>query len=217
MKNLFKKLLLAIYLLALIPSLCFAALIGTLTDNFDDNSIDGAEWTLGENSAYIEEVNNELEISTVASTESYTEIFSSDNYNLTGSQATIKIIDVGSLASWYCFDFAIVRSDWGGSVSWRITPGTSVISTSHGASTTYVAATHRYLKIREAGGTTYWDYSANGLNWTNFDSVANPFVVTSIFPWFSVSFDSQVGTTTVKVDDFNILPSATQRRIIFIQ
>jgi hypothetical protein len=202
-----KKLLLFLALLFL-PLTAFGASISTLTDNFNDNSIDAAKW----NNSGSAEANNELELTTtLAPCDIY--IYSVDSYDLTGSQATIKVIDAGnqSLFSLQVFPIEIYKNDFSDSVQWCIRQGNIyALQTASTvlASATYVDATYKYLKIREAGGTTYFDYSADGITWTNFYSFANPFVVTSILALIEAStFNIELSTTTAKVEDFNILPT----------
>lgn len=225
MKNLFKKLLLIICLLALPLQLCFGAAISTLTDNFNDNSIDAAKWETYIEQGSISEINNQIEITT-GTGGGITELVSVNDYDATGSSATIKVIDAGNqiLDTYYFYPLALII--WSGNfdmVLWDIdkTKGIAAFKrisgsyTQIGSADTYDADKYRYLKIRESGGTTYWDYSSDGINWTNFTSVANPITMTTIRP--TVVTINTTTSTIAKVDDFNILPSATQRRIIFIQ
>jgi hypothetical protein len=37
----------------------------------------------------------------------------------------------------------------------------------------------KWLRLRESGGTLFFDYSADGTNWTSLTSVADPFTLTS--------------------------------------
>jgi hypothetical protein len=56
----------------------------------------------------------------------------------------------------------------------------AVDSNSNGNTLTYTASTFAYLRIRENSGTVYWDYSADGVNWTNAFSEADPFALTGV-------------------------------------
>src|SRR6266436_2384848 len=158
-------------------------LLETLTDNFNDNSIDPAKWVGG--GTYVVETNQELEISTTTAS-SYNSLWNAGytySYDLTGSQGTVKIVDAGdqTIVSYEFFPLKLSISG-GNDIKWLISGGN--IKARNGgtvlASTAYVAATHKYLKIRESAGTTYWDYSSDGLSWTNFYSTANLFAVTAL-------------------------------------
>jgi hypothetical protein len=204
-----KKILLTI-LLCLWATVAFAASISTLTDNFDDNSIDAAKWT-NHLTDWVEQ-NNELEETTsTAGSDKY--ISSVNAYDLTGSQATIKVVDAGNvtLASRYFYPLIIVDADLNTNKLYWLIRDSSIRAIGGDAyyEQTYVAATYRYLKIREASGIIYWDYSSDGISWTNATSIANPFSITSKVVLFEDYVDVESSTTTAKIDDFNILPSAT--------
>lgn len=64
-------------------------------------------------------------------------------------------------------------------------------TTTNTYSTTYSATTHAWWRIRESGGTTYWDVSSNGVQWTNVASVADPFLYSA-----GVNLSVQTGTTS---------------------
>jgi hypothetical protein len=49
------------------------------------------------------------------------------------------------------------------------------------ASFTYSAITFRFLRIRESSGIVYWDYSADGISWSNAASASDPFSVTNLY------------------------------------
>jgi beta-mannanase len=47
----------------------------------------------------------------------------------------------------------------------------------------YNPATHKYLRVREAAGTVYWEYSPDGTAWTNIRTPeATPFSLTAVRP-----------------------------------
>jgi hypothetical protein len=200
-----KKLLLTV-LLCLWAAMASAASTSTLTDNFDDNSIDTAKWD-NTGGAQIVEANQELEL-TSALTAQDIRITSQNAYDLTGSGATVKIVDAGnqSLASW---KFYFIISD--GSVYLYYTIQQGYIGDTLSNWAEYNADTYRYLKIRESLGTLYWDYSSDGKTWSNFSSYSPSsdvnLAVTQIY--FQIINTAESSTTTAKIDDFNILPSAT--------
>ncbi len=197
------------------------ALISTLTDNFNDNSIDAAKWgTVLSGGMTVEEINNQIEIDSVIDIYAYGQLRSLVGYDLTGSAQTIKIIDVGNQSLLYWTVYFESRSTTTGKFRWLINDGNiTIVSQTSGTvrwTDTYVANTYRWLKIRESGGNIYYDYSADGVNWTNAYSEAVEITITSMQAYLWADIEAAASTTTAKVDDFNILPSAT-RRIIFIQ
>lgn len=174
-----------------------------LTDNFNDNSIDGAKWV--DVSAGVAETNSELELTTIQAGGNVS--CGAGVYNLTGSAITFKIVDIGnlSLAS-YVFSIQINKSDWSASFEYKIS-GTNLIAYNGGgsATATWNATTMQYLRIKEASGKTYWDYSSDGASWTNLYNVNNPFAITSIIPYIKITSSSEASTTTAKIDDFNFI------------
>jgi hypothetical protein len=63
---------------------------------------------------------------------------------------------------------------------------------------TYVGATHRFLRIRETGGTIFLDYSADRSSWTNYTSVARATISSVDFSGnLSVQFDGGDSAGTV--------------------
>lgn len=79
---------------------------------------------------------------------------------------------------------------------------------------TGVTRTHTngdWYRIRESGGTIFWDYSANGNSWTNLRSASSStFVVTSVkIEW------GNNGTGTPHFDNFNTAPAATNTGTFF--
>ena len=63
------------------------------------------------------------------------------------------------------------------------------------ATVTYNPSTMKFWSIREAGGTTFWEYSTNGLTWTLLHSVASPINLSAIKPRFSAWSESGISET----------------------
>ena len=193
------------------------ALISTLTDNFNDNSI-AAQWgTYTEGAGAIAEQNQQLEIS-VTTTADYAELNSDNLFDLVASQVTLKIVDITGSTNNNA-GYLNLRKNYStdNQLTWRILAGGAIAArktvatvSSDLATATYVAATHRYLRIREASGTIYWDYSADGISWTNFASatVASTFAVGDMQVAIT-DYNNAAVAGTFKVDNFNLLPTLT--------
>jgi hypothetical protein len=77
------------------------------------------------------------------------------------------------------------------------------------ASISFDSVNHKWFRIRESGGTTYWDTSVDGLTWTNRHSVANPIAVTALMLEVLIgTWQVEGSTTSAKFDNLNIFPSA---------
>lgn len=179
-----------------------------LSDDFNDNSLDTAKWTVY--SGTVNETGGQLQFVPVSGTSAY--LYSPNTYNLTGKQATLKIVDAGNITTGYNLHILYLWVDVNNYVWWQIYSNGNIYCSKVVSgvmtdvySNTYNANTYRYIKIREDGGTTYWDYSSDGASWTNAHSEANPITLTNV----EIDFEAiATTTTTVKLDDFNILPSS---------
>lgn len=76
------------------------------------------------------------------------------------------------------------------------------------------ATTYKYLRIRESGGTIFWDSSTNGTTWTNRASNGGLPFVTSVFVQFGASCGNVASPGSLKLDEVNLIlpaPSSTWR------
>lgn len=189
-------------------------LLETLTDNFNDNSLDEAKWDgsyYEEGISTVSEVNNQIELA-FTNPVGYSEVrlVSVNYYDLTSSYAYLKLVNAGNQS---LTDFSVsfqVRDEIGGFISWSIINGTIVAG--YAEAITYDSDVHKYLRIREASGTIYFDYSANGIDWVNFTSdTAVNYVIdpTSVLFQLYVAQGETPGATTVIFDNFNTIPDET--------
>lgn len=195
-----------------------APALSTLSDNFDNNTFDGTLYNRID-ATQVVEANQNIEITT-KTTAGYFEISSLGFYSLTGSAVSVKLVASGNqaLASYEAYPLGLVDSSGDNLVQWAVIGGNlqayksiSATSTTQGSAITYNASTHVYLRIRESGGTVYWEWSTDGITFTSHTSIS----VASLFAVGELQFVSNCGcygaeasTTTMKIDDLNILPSA---------
>ena len=52
---------------------------------------------------------------------------------------------------------------------------------------------YRYFRIYENSGTVFWDYSSDGINWTNVLSAADPFDLTAVYVSLNMGGGSGAG------------------------
>jgi hypothetical protein len=66
-----------------------------------------------------------------------------------------------------------------------------------------------YVRLREEAGTVYYDYSANGLSWSNLASIATTGVaITALTFGHAIGHYASIANTYVaELDNFNILPT----------
>jgi hypothetical protein len=196
-----------------IPSLSWP-LAETFQDNFDFGGIDSGKWTSSGSGITIGTL-LDVEITT---NNDYQFINSINLYNLTGSYMYSQVTDAGnqSLASFEVYP-VYLTADSNNKLFVRIS-GNVVqpikvvggVTTNVGAGVAYNSTTMKYFRIREASGTTFWDYATDPTStWTNITSAANPITVTS------VTLEILVGTwnnenSTAKLDNVNTYPTQYQ-------
>ncbi|HST62658.1 MAG TPA: hypothetical protein VLK84_28390, partial [Longimicrobium sp.] len=74
-----------------------------------------------------------------------------------------------------------------------------------GTPLTYDPVAHRWWRIREAGGTTYWEVSADGCGWTVIRSAPNPIPLTTVQVLLDAGTDVALADPGVAIfDNFNI-------------
>ena len=70
----------------------------------------------------------------------------------------------------------------------------------------YNATDHRWLRIRESGGTLFWDAAPDGSTWTNLGSTSTPAGATQVYPYFFLS--QQDSDSWMYVDNVNNVTAA---------
>ncbi|MBA3588202.1 hypothetical protein [Methylibium sp.] len=169
-------------------------LLATLTDNFNDGTLDAAKWVVGyfkgtASAQTVAEVNERLEIAATtgsagATVSGYT---SANVYDLAASSAYIQLVAPSATSTAHETYFALHSSATNG-VFWRIngTQLTAVamdagVDTVVGTALTYSQTAHVWLRIREAAGTIFFETAPNTASnppisgdWVAQRSVATP-------------------------------------------
>lgn len=187
--------------------------IDNLFDNFDDDSFDTNKWQRT-NDTQILETSGHLELNSILAG-NYVSVDSIHLYDLTGKSASLELVSAGnqSLTSWETYPLTLLI-DSNNYLQFRLIGGNlqcfqkvSGVSTQIGGTVTYDSDVHKWLRIREESGTIYFDYSTNGLSWTNISSTLNPIAITGLQVEFSVgTWQAEASTTSMLIDNFNISP-----------
>lgn len=197
------------------------AKMGTLTDNFNDNSLSGSKWfSFTGGTSTLTEQNNRLEcaLPSSAGASDVAGIGNQTPKDLTSSYALTQIVQSVSTStnanqSMHVYDDAAgAGTAETNSVLWTQEAGTlyaqkyvAGVKTTVG-SFAFVLATHKWWRIREASGTVYWDTSPDGLNWTNQYSNAPGITLTSANVDLQVScYKAETNPGTGIFDNFNLL------------
>lgn len=148
----------------------------------------------------------------VASGTSESGIYSVSGYMLTGSYMLAKVTPYTGGTGGYTYFQAITETGSGGAgiqynsgSIWAYWISSSGAVTSL-ATLTYDPVNHAWWRIRESGGTTYFDTAPDGLVWTNRWSVADPIIYNSMEAQLGTAISGGTAGTTY-LTDFN-LPSA---------
>lgn len=194
-----------------------------LSDNFSDNSIARAWTALVLGSGAVSEASGRATCTLPGSTAGTHQAYyrSAHTYDLTGDAAAINIngmVNTG-VAATMTFD---VYADPSNIYRWRQLSGTLTARAIVGGvdtqlySVTWNATTHKWLRIRESGGTVYFDTSTNGSSWTNraTQTVAGAFGVTALTVQFGAQGGNLASPGSLTVEDFNPLSLSTTWRWI---
>jgi hypothetical protein len=190
----------------------------TLVDTFNDNSIDPALW-----SAYggTREVNQRIEIRVPgsASGSNYAGALTVATYDLTGSEIRVELVQPFS-ARIAGEAYLQASASAGNVVAVTVSEGKLIAVQGVGGTFTHLAteryepARHRWLRLRERGGTTYWETSPDGCEWELLHSKANPVTLTAVT--LDIGAGTWQGTAApgvVVFDNFNVRDTSRARRV----
>lgn len=186
-----------------------------VVDDFNDNSINTEYWA---SYGSISETGSQIQVSLTGASPNYSGLYTVDEYNLTGSTAMVELKNAGNQA-WTSLEVELqllASSSVDNRIFFLITNGsiaaykTVATVTTSLASATYNSTTHRWLRFREASGTTYWEYSSDATTWSTLHSAANPITVTSMEMQIDAGiWAAESGTSTVIFDNFNNIPTTS--------
>jgi len=189
--------------------------IETFTDNFDDDSLDTNKWTDGSDpGATVTETGGQLELYCVGP-ESAATIVSNKSYDVTSSHMHVKVADAGTQSGYIgAIPLAGILTVGYYAFGWQIRNNNIEaigLDTSTIYTHAYNADTYRWLKVRETGGTLYYDYSADGRSWTNAASFATSgYDLTKVLAYITVTAIFPELTSTLIIDNFNIAGQIVQ-------
>ena len=176
----------------------------TLTDNFLTAS--SSKW-----SGYGSNPSVSSGRLSIVPTSSYPSITSVATYDFTSSYVMIQLVQAPNVGNGTSSAAMNIQVSTGNSEQ-ILVEGTNLIfretvgGVNSNTSITYNSTTHAWLRIRESGGTVFWDTSPDAINWTNRRSKAlgipSPTAVrVNIFAGF---FGTEPAPGTALFDNFNI-------------
>lgn len=200
------------------------AKFSTFVDNFNDNSLDTAKWVPFGNppplSERVREVNGRIELSPRSGAAGqYSGIESSTTYDLTDSSAHVELVQSLRAANDAPTIF-VVSINSSNSVYFSVMGGfLRCFQNVSGTRTqllkvSYDPAAHRWLRLRESAGTTFWETSPDGLTWAVVFSKPNPISLTAVEVDLQVGLDASVPAPGMAVfDNFNVIETSRSRRV----
>ncbi len=186
------------------------ALTDSFTDKFSEGILDDVKWDNWGGSQVVVS-GGRLEITTTLVAE-YDGVRYPDPLNMEGSFVSVEIVDAGNqaLANYECDLDA--RLDDNNFVYFSISGGNVLYASIIGgvyawrAGMVYDPLVHKFFRIREAGGTTYAEWSTDGKTWVVLFSHANYFEMKEIEAVLRAgTWLAELSTTTAIFDNFNTL------------
>ena len=176
--------------------------IGTFTDNF---AFATAQWAFVGGSTI---TGGQLQIPVVSA---YDQAFSQAQYDLTGSAAYVQLVQTPNLGNGTTEAGLVLEIDSNNSEQIGYSGGALFMrerATGSNSDTTltFDAVNHKWLRLRESGGTVFWDTSPDGVTWTNRRSKAAGITLTSLtVSLFSGYYGTEPSPGTAIFDNFNTL------------
>lgn len=173
-----------------------------LADDFADNSLDTKLWTtftFGNGSG--SETGGQYQFQITSGGTGVAQLLSQSRYTLVGGSFAAELTNAGVQESGLQAYACMAQLDASNQVYMTVANGNvGAIQNVGGSLTglafiTYDANLHRWFRIREAGGTTFWEVSANGVFWTLVHSVANPIALSDVTLIIAADTFISLGTT----------------------
>lgn len=183
-----------------------------LVDQLNDNSTDTNKWTAFSSSATVAEANNRLEITlpnSIAGT-NYAGYTAVSGLSLISSYVRARISQAPNIANGSTILKAqnsggtnyVQIQQYNGTLKFQYNSGGGDVDV---ATKSYDSSADLWWRIRESGGTTYFDTSADNVMWYNRASVANPITMTNLFGVMTAgTFGSQAAPPKAYFDNYNL-------------
>jgi len=184
--------------------------IELFSDNFNDNSLDASKWAPW-SGGDVTEIGQTLQIQS-STTALYKGMNSAVKGSLVGSYVHVEVPHVltgltsaSTMLQVGPDDQHTITLYVGGTTLAAEYQVNGAFTTP--ATTPYNATTHRWWRIRESGGTVYYEYSAEGSSWSTLTSVSAPFALTNVRVSLFVGTDAANATTDTAIyDNLNAFP-----------
>lgn len=189
--------------------------VESIKDAFHGTSLDTSKWgdaTAGGATISYTTTGASLNFPASSTTSTLAEFYSAgSDPSLLGSYSYVRVLEVpdASAVQATALFQLVVDDGTGDDVYWQYQLGNLYAVYSNPTfhtlySVAYNSTTHKYWRIRESGGTTYWDTSADGLTWTNRASAITGLDLSSVFILVHIKcFGTATNAGSFKVDTLN--------------
>jgi hypothetical protein len=184
-----------------------------LSDNFNDNSTDTSRWVA---TGPVQEVNGRLEIRPVSGTVGSSGIYTSvSTWDFTESEVRVELARV--LRTGYAY-MGVNNNPPGGDYVVTGANHRSVFASTRVAGVltqTFIAydpAVHRWLRMRERAGTTYFEFSPDGKAWNEISRTPTPAALTVAVVTLGAGAAAAAPGTAI-FDNFNTPAATPSRRV----
>jgi hypothetical protein len=190
---------------------CAPGNVDTLYDDFSSGSL-GSWWMVTGDAGALDLSGGTLQFDLVPNVSSPTGIvvYSTNNYDLTECEVRVEAVTMPTASDNHEAYFGVFANADNWLHFFQLNDELEVIAREGGAFTnsvfpTYVPATHRYWRIREASGKTYMETSADGSSWTTHVERNTPSFATAVDVRMGVSQDLAHDSPGIAVfDNLNI-------------
>lgn len=158
-----------------------------LADDFADNSVNGALWTqFNFGNATGSETGGQFQVDITSGGTGVAQLLSQSRYDLTGGFFAAELTDAGVQEAGLQAYAVMAQLDSNNQVYITVANGfigsiQNVAGSVTGLDfTAYDSALHRWFRVREADGDTFWEVSANGVFWTTLFTTTNPIALDDV-------------------------------------
>lgn len=202
--------------------------ITSLQDRFTGSSVDTSLWTSGGSiSGVVPYTLGEELVFPTTTSPGNCGVSSAGLFDLTSSEFTVEVVTPGDLTQSMSLVVAVSQGGTDGNMSGDFAlfkMGDAMVSGGPGMYSSYFTgseirtntaaynnALYRFLRLREAGGTLYWDTSEDGVVWSNFANIANPIPVTAVCAAiYVINPYTRTVATSAAVANVGFVPASSQ-------
>jgi hypothetical protein len=193
------------------------AAVKTLSDTLRGAAVNASKWTetlAGSMTSTYDSTGAAFNFPASSTSSTAGQLLGAGQLDLTGSDITVHVVTAPSAGTSADATVALMASgDANNRTQWIYEGGLLAAQIFSGGTKQYQSGTISYsastqwLRIRESGGTTFFDTSADGRTWTNQFSNANLITVTAVQVRIQgACFQNETNPGTFKFDLYNIFP-----------